>query len=76
MKHSLMMIAGCVLPLVFLFLLPLFGISSGVTLFVFIVLMFGGHLFMMKGHAHQGHAGHSLAEQVQSKEVHNDNHNS
>jgi len=76
MKHSLMMIAGCVLPLVLLFLLPLFGVSGGATLFVFIVLMFGGHLFMMKGHGHQAHAGHLRFEQTKSEEVQDDNHNS
>ena len=52
MNHSLRMLAGCALPLLLIFLLPLFGVSEGITLFIFIVLMFGCHLFMMKGHGH------------------------
>jgi hypothetical protein len=51
MKHALMMLGGCVLPFLLVFILPAFGVSSGVTTFVFIVLMLGCHLFM-------GHGGH------------------
>jgi hypothetical protein len=51
MKHALMMLGGCVLPFLLVFILPAFGVSSGVTTVVFIVLMLGYHLFM-------GHGGH------------------
>lgn len=52
MKHTLLHLLGCLLPLLVIFLLPLFGVDSGVSLFLFIVLMFGCHLFMMRGHGH------------------------
>ncbi len=48
----LWMTIGCILPVVLIFLLPAFGVSSNVTLVIFIVLMFACHLFM-PGH-HQG----------------------
>ena len=54
MKHSSWHLLGCLLPIAAIFLLPLFGVSSGVLLFVFIVLMFGCHLLMMGGHGHGG----------------------
>lgn len=52
MKHHWLHIAGCVLPLLLIFLLPLFGVGEGAILFVFIVVMFGCHLLMMGGHRH------------------------
>jgi hypothetical protein len=67
MNHSLRMLLGCLLPLGLIFVLPLFGVGSGVTLLVFVVLMFGCHLMMLgpgsghghgKGHGHGGHDGH------------------
>ena len=53
MNHTLRMLLGCMLPLILLFVLPLFGVGSGVTLFIFIVLMFMCHLMMLGGHGHQ-----------------------
>lgn len=54
MKHHFWMIIGCILPLILIFLLPLFGVGSGFLLFVFLVLCFGLHLVMMTrgGHKH------------------------
>lgn len=57
MNHTLKMIIGCALPLLLIFVLPLFGISEGVTLLVFVVLMLGCHLFMMKDHGGLGKSG-------------------
>ncbi|MFO7956624.1 MAG: hypothetical protein R6X33_05950 [Candidatus Brocadiia bacterium] len=54
MSHALKMIVGCVLPLLLIFVLPLFGISGGVSLFIFIVLMFACHLMMVRGHEEHG----------------------
>jgi len=48
------MLAGCVLPWLLIFLLPLLGISEGVALFVAIALMFACHLLMMGGHHSHG----------------------
>ena len=53
MRHSLLMLLGCLLPLVAIFFLPLFGISEGVALFVFLILMFGCHLMMLRGCHHR-----------------------
>ena len=50
MNPTLRMILGCILPLLAIFVLPLFGIDAGLTLFVFIVLMFVCHLGMMGHH--------------------------
>lgn len=50
MSHTLRMLLGCLLPLLLIFLLPLFGLGEGVTLFVALVLMFACHLFMIGGH--------------------------
>ena len=52
MSHHLRMILGCILPLLLVFLLPLFGVSENIAVFVLIVLMFGCHLLMI------GHLGH------------------
>ena len=49
MNHALRMLIGCMLPFLVIFLLPRFGVSGGISLFVFIVLMFGCHLAMMMG---------------------------
>ncbi|MEZ6080398.1 MAG: hypothetical protein R3C56_33415 [Pirellulaceae bacterium] len=50
MKHFLHMLIGCGLPLALIFVLPLFGVSEGITMMTFIVLMLGCHLLMMRGH--------------------------
>ena len=40
------MLIGCVLPLLLIFLLPVFGITGNISIFVFIVAMFLCHLLM------------------------------
>lgn len=58
-NHGLWMILGCTLPLLLIFVLPFFGISGGASLFIFIILMFACHLFMMGGHGKNGeHSEH------------------
>lgn len=54
MGHTLRMLIGCLLPLGLIFVLPLFGVSSGVMLTLFIVLMFACHLMMLGGHGRHG----------------------
>ena len=44
------MLLGCLVPMLLIFVLPLFGVSEGITLTVFIVLMLGCHLLMIPGH--------------------------
>jgi len=57
MKHSILHILGCLIPISLIFILPALGFSSGTTFTVFLVLMFACHLFMMGSHSHGGH-GH------------------
>ncbi len=52
MRHLVHMLIGCVLPFLLIFVLPLFGVGEGVTMFVFVALMFACHLFMIRGHDH------------------------
>lgn len=49
-NHALMHMLGCMVPLLLIMILPSFGVSSNVSYFIFIVLMFACHLFMLKGH--------------------------
>lgn len=67
-NHGLWMIIGCILPLFLIFLLPAFGVSGNVSLFIFIILMFACHLFMM-GHHHGKEGNHTQggSEEVGSK---------
>lgn len=44
MKHTLMMLAGCALPLLLVFLLPAVGLGSGWVLGLAMVAMFACHL--------------------------------
>lgn len=63
MSHTLKMLIGCLAPLLLIFVLPLFGVTEGVSVWLFVILMFGCHLFMMRGHhgggdqANHQHAG-------------------
>lgn len=71
-NHALIHMLGCALPLLLIMILPAFGVSSNVSFFIFIVLMFGCHLFMMGGHGghgeHGGHEGMSHDEHKDKKE--------
>lgn len=58
---------GCLIPMMLLFVLPLFGVSEGITLVVFMVLMFACHLSMMGGHH-----GHTNNEHSKKGENHGD----
>lgn len=56
-KHMLVMILGCVLPLLLLFIAPLFGINNSLSFFLFIALMLGIHLlFPMHSHKHNNNS--------------------
>lgn len=60
-----MMIIGCTLPLLLIFILPLFGISGKASILIVIVLMFGCHILMMGGHG--SHKGHDNANQDKNR---------
>lgn len=68
MKHIIHMLIGCVLPFLLIFLLPLFGVSEGVTLTVFLVLMFACHLLMMRGAHHGGHGSNDTSHTMKGND--------
>ena len=53
MNHMLKMMLACAIPLLVISLLPVFGIKSDYTVFIFVALMIMCHLFMMSGHGHE-----------------------
>lgn len=56
-KQMIIMVLGCVLPLLLLFIAPLFGVNNSLSFFLFIVLMLGIHLlFPMHSHKHNNHS--------------------
>ncbi len=70
MNHTLRMLLGCVFPMILIFLLPLFGVGEGISLFVFLVLMFACHLFMMGGH----HEDHENTQKPNTSRKKNEHH--
>jgi len=58
-NHWLWMIIGCGLPLFLIFLLAVFGIKSNTGFFLFMVLCFASHLFMMRNMDNQSDNKHS-----------------
>jgi len=67
MKHGLLHILGCLIPIAVIFILPMLGVSSGVTFTFFIVLMFACHIFMMGGHSHGEHEHGNEADNYEIK---------
>ena len=65
MKHALIMVIGCGIPLLLIFLLPLFGVSNRVTFSIFIVLMVVCHVvhFAMMGR----HGSHGRGQEPESR---------
>lgn len=63
-NHAVMHMLGCLIPLLLVMILPSFGVSSNVTYFIFIVLMFGCHLLMLTGmgHGHTPDTGDETSE--------------
>lgn len=58
MSHTLKMLIGCLAPLLLIFTLPMFGVSGSVSVWLFLILMFGCHLLMMRG----SHGSHDDAD--------------
>ena len=60
MKHMLMMIIGCALPLLVIFLLPAFGVNGDWVILLAILGMFACHLmhFGMHDHGKKEHHEH------------------
>jgi hypothetical protein len=54
MKDAILMILGCVVPLLLLFLMPAVGLNDNITLIMFFALICGWLLFMTRGHSYGG----------------------
>jgi hypothetical protein len=52
MKHAVLMIIGCLVPLLLIFILPALGVSNEVVLVIGVVLMLSCHFFMIGHHEH------------------------
>lgn len=70
-NHMTWMLVGCLGIFLLLFLLPVFGFNGTNSLFVFIIIFFFVHLFMMGSHGghggHGSHSGHDSNQENQSK---------
>lgn len=62
-NHWLLMLLACLAPILLIFLLPLFGVTTDFTFFLFLVIFFIAHLFMMRGHSHSRSGNHRYESQ-------------
>ncbi len=69
-KHTFWMIIGCTVPLLLIFLLPLFGITGNYTFLIFIVAMFACHLLMPHHGRHDKSKEHSETTKTDNHESH------
>ena len=47
-KHIVMMGLCCIVPMIIIAMLPLFGVSQGISLGVGLIIMVGMHVWMMR----------------------------
>ncbi|HEY9114553.1 MAG TPA: hypothetical protein VIN10_07610 [Bacteroidales bacterium] len=74
-KHSIWMIIGCVLPLLFIFFAPALGINNGFSIFIFLAAMFAIHLIMpMHGHEAHQHGQNNEHQNLNNKTSKTQNH--
>lgn len=64
------MIIGCTVPLLLIFILPLFGITGNYTFLIFIVAMFACHLLMPMHHGAHEHDEHEESTKKDEHESH------
>lgn len=71
-NHWFRMLIACAAPILLIFLLPLFGVTTNLTFFLFIAVFFFAHLFIMRGHSHvhNGHQGQNAQDEQGSKPKH------
>lgn len=58
-NHMIWMLIGCVGIFLLLFLLPVLGFNDSNSLFIFLIVFFFAHLFMIGRHGGHSHEGHS-----------------
>lgn len=67
-NHMLWMLIGCLGIFLLLFLMPVIGFNGTNSLFIFIIIFFVDHLFMMGRHGgHGDYSEHGSNEEKQSK---------
>ncbi len=69
-KHFWMMI-GCLIPLMIIFLLPVFGVNSPILFLIFIVVIYFFHLFMTVHYVDRSNNNDS-ENQTNKEEIHED----
>ncbi len=69
-NHALWMLIGCALPILLIFLFPLFGIGGNWSLFIFILLMFGCHILMINWRKKGSHREHNVEIKGRKNEQH------
>ncbi len=62
-NHLLWMLLACVAPFLLIFLLPFLGITTDLPFFLFLIVFFVAHLFMMRGHSGGHGSNHRQADQ-------------
>ena len=67
-NHMTWMLVGCLGIFLLLFLLPVIGFNGSNSLFIFIVIFFVAHLFMMGSHGGHSEHGSNQANQSKNKE--------
>tara|TARA_B100000508_G_scaffold137492_1_gene132150 strand:- start:17702 stop:17911 length:210 start_codon:yes stop_codon:yes gene_type:complete len=50
-NHWFWMVVACLAPILLIFLLPSFGVTSGSAFFLFMAIFFVAHLFMIRVHS-------------------------
>ncbi|HEX2787544.1 MAG TPA: hypothetical protein VHP32_06525 [Ignavibacteria bacterium] len=60
-KHHIWMLIGCVLPVLLVFLMPVFNINGTTATLIFLIIIFLCHLLMMRHHTgtHQNNQNNS-----------------
>lgn len=70
-KHIIFMLIGCLLPLLLIFLLPLFGVTGNYSMFIFIIAMFACHLLMPMHHcSHEQQSGNTQNKKEENHAKH------
>jgi len=69
-NHMTWMLIGCLGIFLLLFLLPVIGFNGSNSLFIFIVIFFVAHLFMMRSHGNHYEPGSNQENQSKNENDH------
>lgn len=71
-RNHFWMMLGCLIPLMIIFLLPVFGVNSPILFLIIIVVIYFFHLFMTVHHADRTNNNDSK-NQTNKEEINEDN---